>query len=120
MLCSLLLLTLIAIGCDRPYKAEAEAQTGGSVVRGKDAIAFYGCASCHNIPGIRGPDAQVGPSLEHVGSRMYIGVGLVNTPDNMIEWVKHPKDIDPKAAMPNLHIAESDVRDIVAYLRTLR
>jgi putative membrane protein len=115
------LLIFLFVGCDRAGDENyARAQTGGDVQKGHDKIVLYGCASCHTIPGIHGPDAHVGPPLDHIASRLYIGVGLYNNPPNMIQWIQHPRDIDPKAAMPNLHIAEADARDMACYLYTLK
>src|SRR5215467_2596066 len=58
----------------------AAAMTGGNPARGKEELRQYGCVSCHTIPGIRGANALVGPSLEHIPSRMYIAGVLPNTP----------------------------------------
>ena len=99
---------------------DAEQLTGGKVDQGKTKIAYYGCATCHTIPGIRGADALVGPPLKQIASRAYIGGVLNNTPDNMITWLQNPPGVDPKTAMPNLHVSESDARDIASYLYTLR
>jgi cytochrome c2 len=99
---------------------KAAAMTGGSPQRGKAAISKYGCSSCHTIPGVRGASALVGPNLEQVASRMYIAGVLPNTPDNMIRWIQHPRDVDPLTAMPNLGVTDEDARDIAGYLYTLK
>jgi cytochrome c2 len=93
---------------------------GGDPARGEAAIERHGCASCHSIPGIRGADARVGPPLDMIGTRAYIGGVLTNTPDNMARWLRDPPGIDPQTAMPNLRLPEQDVRDISSYLYTLR
>ena len=94
--------------------------TGGDPGRGRDAIQSYGCGSCHTIPGIDGANALVGPSLEKVGSRTYIGGVLLNTPENLFRWIKDPPAVDPKTAMPNLGVTDDAVRDIASYLYTLK
>ena len=99
---------------------KAEAMTGGSPRRGKAAISKYGCGACHTIPGVEGAAALVGPNLDQVASRMYVAGVLPNTPDNMIRWVQHPRDVDPLTAMPNLGVGDQDARDIVGYLYTLK
>ena len=101
-------------------KRAAWSATGGDPDRGAAAISRYGCATCHTIPGIRGADALVGPSLEHVGSRSYVGGVLPNTPDNVIRWIQNPPRVDPLTAMPNLGVTELDARDIAGYLYTLK
>src|SRR4051794_17798680 len=115
----LIFAALVACGCNRATEEAARARTGGDVQRGREKIAYYGCTSCHMIPGIRGADAHVGPPLDHLAIRSYVGVGMPNTPENLQAWIQHPRDISPKAAMPNLHISHSDARDIACYLYTL-
>jgi cytochrome c1 len=44
----------------------------------------------------------------------------VNTPKNLIEWIKRPHALDPKTAMPDLKVSDLDARDIAAYLYTLQ
>jgi hypothetical protein len=98
----------------------ARSYTGGNEQLGREKSAALGCTSCHVIPGVRGGDARVGPPLDKIASRSYIGPGLSNTPQNMIRFVQHGRQLDPKAAMPDLHLQEQDARDIACYLYTLR
>jgi putative membrane protein len=114
-----LLCGLAASGCGAAGVQEAEALTGGSVSRGASAIGKYGCATCHTIPGIAGA-ATVGPPLDRIALRHYLGGRLTNTPGNLIKWVQHPQAIDPKTAMPELGVSDDDARDIAAFLYTLR
>jgi cytochrome c1 len=116
----LAMLVLAANGCNREAIQRAEEMTGGDVKKGKYAIESYGCVSCHTIPGVRDEDAVVGPPLDRIGSRVYIGGVMKNTPRNMIHWVQDAPGVDPMTAMPNLHVTESDARDIASYLYTLR
>lgn len=113
---------LLALSSCRQAELErkAEAMTGGSARRGVEAIQRYGCASCHTIPGVPGAAALVGPNLQQVASRMYLAGVLPNTPDNMIRWIQHPRDVDPLTAMPNLNVTDADARDIASYLYTLK
>ena len=117
----LLLAAVTALaGCEREKVSIAKSLTGGDPHRGELAIQNYGCASCHTIPGIRGANALVGPPLTQVGGRTYIGGVLQNTPRNLIRWIQDPPAVDAKTAMPNLHVTESDARDIATYLYTLQ
>jgi putative membrane protein len=106
--------------CNREVERTAAAMTGGEPKIGKQVIQQYGCASCHTIPGIPGANALVGPSLEHIASRMYIAGVLPNTPENMLWWLQNPPAVDPLTAMPNLGVTEADARDMAGYLYTLR
>ena len=117
--CVLALLLLSA--CGRVTAAQkAAVLTGGDPGRGRNKIQYYGCPSCHVIPGIPGADGMVGPPLARVASRVYIGGVLTNTPDNMVRWIQNPKAIDQLTAMPNMGVTASDARDIAGYLYTLQ
>ena len=119
--CGILLISSFALaGCEREKVTMAKAMAGGDPERGEAAIQSYGCASCHTIPGIRGANALVGPPLTQMGGRMYIGGVLQNTPANLIRWIQDPPAVDDKTAMPNLHVTQSDARDIATYLYTLQ
>jgi putative membrane protein len=123
MLTPLFAFVLLALpACESPQDPQERANvvTGGASTRGPAAIQKYGCASCHTIPGIIGADANVGPPLARVGGRVYIAGVLMNTPDNMVRWIKNPPEVDPKTAVPNLSVSDEDVKDIAAYLYTLR
>ncbi|MFO0791051.1 MAG: c-type cytochrome [Pirellulales bacterium] len=112
-------LIMLVTGCQQlsgNYSAKSESPTS----RGKAAIAHYGCAACHTIPGIRGANGLVGPSLDRVASRTYIAGVQTNTRANMLKWIKNPPGVDDKTAMPNLRVTDSDASDIASYLYTLR
>ena len=111
---------LLSSACGRQVEKEAAAMTGGDVKRGRTAIAKYGCASCHTIPGIRDAVATVGPPLTNIAVRQYLAGHLINTPDNMMKWLQHPQQIDPKNAMPDMGVTDQDARDIADFLYTLR
>ena len=119
-ICALLSFSAIVAGCRRGVERDAAAMTGGDPARGKTAITRYGCAACHQIRGVIGAQGLVGPPLEGVARRAYIGGVLGNSPDNMIRWVQNPQAVDQKTAMPNLGVTDADARDIAAYLYTLR
>jgi cytochrome c len=97
----------------------AMALTGGDPNKAPDLILQFGCAGCHQIPGIRGPSGKIGPPLADVGSRIYLGGRVVNTPDTLIEWITDPHQIDPASAMPTTGISKEQARDVAAYLLSL-
>ena len=92
----------------------------GNPRAGLRAISQYMCATCHTIPGVSGADKNVGPPLNGMATRRYIGGVLRNTPQNMVRWLLDPQQVDPQSAMPNLRLREQDARDIAAYLYTLK
>lgn len=107
-----------------PAHAEAAASAAGpapvDLPRAKQAIDHYLCLTCHRIPGLVGPHAPVGPSLEGIGARGVIAGRLPNTPANMQRLLREPHRIKPDGAMPDLGVSERDARDIAAYLATLK
>lgn len=111
-----LLTVVFATGC-----ADGETQQlSGNPARGKEAIRAYGCISCHSIPGVEGANGRVGPPLDRISRRAYLGGVLPNTPENMMRWIREPEAIDSRTAMPNMGVDEVDARDITAYLYTLK
>src|SRR5690349_19649748 len=110
----------ITAGCHRDRNVAQASSGGGDPDKGRAAIYYHGCGSCHTIPGIRGADALVGPSLEKVGERMYIGGVLENNQQNLVDWIMNPPANNPHTAMPNLHVPEADARNIAGYLYTLK
>jgi cytochrome c len=114
------LVASLGAGCRPSATSEAAMITGGDIERGRSAIGKYGCAACHTIPGIRGANATVGPPLDRIAVRTYLGGHLTNSPGNLILWIQRPQEVDPKNAMPNMGVSDQDAKDIAAYLYTLR
>lgn len=121
LLASILLLA-VAGGAGYAYKrnqdrmARAVALTGGDPTQAEAHVLRYGCAGCHTIPGIRGPSGRVGPPLNDVARRVYIGGMLTNTPEHMVAWIVDPRAVNPKTAMPVTGISPREARDVAAYL----
>ncbi len=94
--------------------------TGGKPELAEAHILRYGCAGCHDIPGVGGPEGFVGPPLGTVGKRIYIAGVMTNTPSNRVRWIMDPPSVDPMTAMPVTGISETEARDVAAYLYSLR
>lgn len=104
----------------RAYDIKAAVRaTGGNPDRGKDKIRYYGCSTCHTIPGIQEANGKVGPPLTAFALRVYIAGEVPNTPDNLRHWIQDPHAIEQHTAMPEMNVADQDSRDIAAYLYTL-
>ncbi|MER8633880.1 MULTISPECIES: c-type cytochrome [Mesorhizobium] len=88
---------------------------GGDPERAVPAMIRNGCGGCHEIPGVPGARGTVGPSLQGVVERRYIGASRA-TPDAMMQWISRARDVDPKTAMPNTNLSPQEARDITAYL----
>ena len=122
LLCAVLL--SMSSACDRLSRTEVERAatlTGGGDARsGRTEIRKYGCNACHEISGVPGARGLIGPRLDGIGQRYYIAGELPNTPDNLMLWIQHPRQVEPHTAMPEMGVTEQDSRDIAAYLYTLR
>jgi cytochrome c1 len=55
-----------------------------------------------------------------VGTRVYIGGVLRNSPENMSIWLQDPQKVLPGNAMPAMGISREDSRDITAFLYSLK
>jgi cytochrome c len=110
---------LLLCACIDPPRQNVVVERGDAA-RGREHVDRYGCGSCHVVPGIPNADGRVGPSLDRIAERSYVGGILPNTPENMVAWIARPQAYAPGTAMPDLGIAEPTARDIAAYLYTLR
>ncbi len=115
-----LLLVFFVAGCRQGSSKNSQLIGGANHDRGQEIMGFYGCPACHVIPGVRGATGKVGPPLTGVADRVYLAGRVPNEPQNMIDWIRNPQNIDPQTAMPNTGVTERDARDIAAYLYTLK
>lgn len=115
-----LVLILLLTACSTILFPAHSKVPDGDPQRGEVVLQTYGCGSCHVIPGVPGAVSYVGPPLDAWAERHYIAGTLLNTPDNLIDWLREPQAIEADTAMPNLGVTEQDARDMSAYLYTLR
>ena len=117
-----LAVTCLALaGCARDQSPPAfSVSAGGNSDAGKELIVSKGCGACHVIPGVQGARGLVGPPLYFFSRRTMIAGELPNTPDNLVRWIKDPKQVEPGTAMPDLGLDDQQARDVAAYLYTLQ
>jgi cytochrome c oxidase subunit 2 len=83
------------------------------IQQGQAIYASETCANCHAI--------NAGPNLTHVGSRLYLGGGVLqNTPQNMYLWLQNPDAVKPGTHMPNYHFTSAQLQALTAYLESLK
>jgi cytochrome c oxidase subunit II len=88
--------------------------------RGERLFVNRTCANCHMVAGTAATQ-RIGPDLTHIGSRaMLAGGAAENTPENLALWLHDPNIFKPGSHMPNLRLSKDDVRELTAYLETLR
>ena len=124
ILSALLGLTILLAACDNLSNSQVRAAyittAGGNARTGRDTIRKYGCYACHTIDGVPGARGLVGPPLDGIANREFIAGELPNTPENLMRWIQHPRQVEPHTVMPEMGVTEQDGRDIAAYLYTLR
>ncbi|MHB8544125.1 MAG: c-type cytochrome, partial [Leptospirales bacterium] len=71
---------------------------------------FLGCMACHRI----GPDkgGLSGPELYTAGSRL--------KPAFMASYIRSPQAWDPKIWMPNKHVSDARIQQLVHYLESMK
>ena len=107
-------------GCGDPPPDLKLSVAGGDRTKAPELIRQYGCGACHTIPGVPGANASVGPSLKGLRDRPYVAGVLANNAENLVRWIQHPREVDPKTAMPETGISEEGARHIAAYLYAAR
>lgn len=85
---------------------------------GRQLIREKGCFTCHSLRSVQGARGLVGPPLDGIADRSYLAGELANTPENMVAWIEHPHQVEPKTVMPEMGLSEEESRDIAAYLYT--
>lgn len=91
-----------------------------SAARGLDLFQKKTCVNCHAVRGIN-ENTRVGPDLTHFASRESLGSGILgNDPANLRRWLQNPQDVKPGCHMPNFHLEDREVDDLVAFIETLK
>ncbi|MGB2867345.1 MAG: cytochrome c [Bacteroidota bacterium] len=91
---------------------------GGSAAQGKRIFESVGCQACHvagnfmTVRDSRGTTYDIAPELTRVGSKV--------TGDWLFDWLKNPRHYNPETRMPSLRLSDSEARDVVAYLLTMK
>ena len=104
----------------RRQASRARTPTSALERRGRQVFLDGACSSCHAL---RGTSARgfVGPDLTHVASRTTLGgVTVPNRRGYLARWVADSQHFKPGNQMPDLHLAGSQLRALVAYLESLR
>ncbi|WP_158642745.1 cytochrome c oxidase subunit II [Chitinophaga japonensis] len=77
------------------------------------------CADCHRIAGTAA-NGTTGPDLTHVAGRQTLLTGLIRNDRAHLEaFLRNPQERKPGIYMPYLHLADSTVKALTAYLSQL-
>jgi cytochrome c oxidase subunit 2 len=100
--------------------AEGGPPVSGGGSEGERLFRASGCGACHAIRST--PAAgKVGPDLTHVGGRLSLGAGILETTsDGFAAWIGDHRSIKPENRMPPFEfLSEVEVRAIADYLAAL-
>lgn len=99
---------------DAAEPANPEAARGRAVFEGKP------CAACHTVRGTAAR-GHTGPDLTHIGSRRFLAAGMIeNTRGTLAAWVADPQTMKPGNNMPIVPLTSDELRQVSAYLESLR
>ncbi|MDE2879752.1 cytochrome c oxidase subunit II [Candidatus Palauibacter soopunensis] len=104
----------------RANAAPASTPAAAEARAGQGVFMANACVSCHAVRGT--PAAgQFGPDLTHFGSRLTIASGVLeNTPANLARWLDSTQHVKPGNPMPEVELSDAQLRQLVAYLGSLR
>lgn len=112
-------IAFVLAACTGASRRNMAGLAGGNADRGRAAAERYGCNACHAIAGMPDPSVVAAAPITGIADRAYIGGTLANTPENLVKWIRYPREIKPLTAMPDLAVSEKDARDIAVYLYSL-
>lgn len=84
------------------HNVNPTAEVGAALVQKHD------CQNCHRI---NGSGALVGPDLDVILSQ--------KSTTEVEQWLRNPRAMNPNTPMPNLHLSDTEIAALLAYLSTL-
>ena len=100
-----------------------EAATQEQIAHGKRLVADYGCASCHEIAGIRKPE-NFAPELSRIGSKPVTQLiflpGMAHTlPDYIAGKIRDPRAFSPGLKMPQYTFTSAQIDSLTTARRSM-
>ena len=97
--------------------------TPEQIAHGKTLVTEYGCASCHEIPGIKKPE-NFAPELTRIGSKPITQLiflpGMPHTlPDYISAKIRQPRSFGSALKMPQFSLAPAQVDALTTALLSL-
>jgi cytochrome c1 len=102
---------------------QLEAATPGQIAHGKRLVSDYGCASCHEISGIKKPE-NFAPELSRIGSKPVTQLiflpGMQHTlPDYIAGKIRNPRAFSPGLKMPQYTFTPAQIDALTTALLSL-
>ncbi len=101
-----------------PAPSPLVSQAPGHVARGKELLTERGCVGCHRVSGagVAAPPSAA-PAPRTLGLAPDLRFARARSePAAIARWLADPTQVKHDSAMPNLHLAADDVRDLTAFL----
>jgi cbb3-type cytochrome oxidase cytochrome c subunit len=100
-----------------------EVATPGEIAHGKRLVSDYGCASCHQISGIKKPE-NFAPELSRIGSKPVTQLiflpGMQHTlPDYIAGKIRNPRAFSPGLKMPQYTFTPAQIDALTTALLSL-
>jgi cytochrome c1 len=97
-----------------------ESATPGQIAHGKRLVSDYGCASCHEIAGIKKPE-NFAPELSRIGSKpvtqLVFLTGMQHTlPDYIAAKIKQPRAFGQGLKMPQYRFTPAQIDSLATAL----
>ncbi|MFZ9913776.1 MAG: HEAT repeat domain-containing protein, partial [Phycisphaerales bacterium] len=110
-----------SLGSDPIARYEAVALEGGDAARGRDVVLYHQSAVCMKCHAIGGTGGNAAPALDGVATRgdaRYLLHSLVNPNEVVVQGYANAG----ASAMPSMQsvLSDEEIRDAVAYLKTLK
>lgn len=110
-----------SIGDDQIRRYESLALEGGDAARGRSVVLYHQSAVCLKCHAVGGTGGNAAPALDGVASRgdaRYLLHSIVNPSESIAKGYENAG----ASAMPAMGgiLSESEIRDVVAYLKSLR
>jgi cytochrome c oxidase subunit 2 len=101
-------------------RVDAVRPTDPDTAAGQAAFLEKPCAACHTIRGTAA-NGTTGPDLTHVGGRQTIAAGLLEaTRGSLAAWIADPQTLKPGNNMPMVALTSVELRNISAYMESLK
>jgi cytochrome c2 len=112
---------------DRSTHRQWQPPRSGDAGHGRELVSTIGCLGCHIAQDTVKDESGVVrvarrddfPIERNFGFNL-VGVGTKTNPSWIFNWVKNPKNYDPKSPMPSLRLTDQEAADVTAYLMTLQ
>ena len=99
---------------------QASAVETSQAEKGRQVFESQSCINCHAVRGTNA-NGRFGPDLTHLMSRDTIASGAAdNTPENLRRWIENPEVFKSGSNMPAMNLSPEELRDVTAYLTTLK